>query len=199
MKFILRALPLALLMTTSLAYASSVNLGDAVYHITGEVYPDYTIKQITAYTRVYATDDNSKVLGQWKDCFDRSLNVPYQPLAKYNYRGFEVGADSAAYVKVSGNRTIEVDEAAILKQFKDLNVELQKQTKGKCKIKTQTHVELAFQPAGVDSTVRSFFFLSKEGQKVTVNFSNWKRDMSGLNEYNEFLPNQTEIELGFPY
>lgn len=193
MKLTLKALPLFALLSISTSMASTVNLG-AVFHLREETQStDYTVTILSAQTTARATDDNSKLLGQWKTCFKRHENTPPMPFQKYVYVPFSVFKDSSALV-TTGERTLEINDALIADIDEAYN-ELVQKTDGKCKIETATKIEYRIEMKSTKATIRSEVWISKKGNAMSMTYAKWVGGKQGFASTTETLPNKTPVEI----
>lgn len=195
MKLTLKALPLFALLTfsSSMAMASTVNLG-AVFHLREETQStDYTVTILSAQTTARTTDDNSKLLGQWKTCFKRHENTPPMPFQKYVYVPLNVFKDSTALV-TAGDRTLEINDALIADIDEAYN-ELVQKTDGKCKLATETKIEYRIEMKGTKATIRSEVWISKKGNTMSMTYAKWVGGKQGFVATTETLPNKTPVQI----
>ncbi|MNK93257.1 hypothetical protein D3C87_1134090 [compost metagenome] len=189
-------------LATAVAFAAptQINMGNVVNQLNGDSFSQYQMKINYANASAFTSDSNSKLFGAWKKCFTRTENVPYSPFAPYNYHSLRVNADaSQLFQPVDADKTIVVNEAAVVNLLENLEQQLNASTNGQCDIEATIQFEvLAYVPALNDS-VRSILFVSKQNGKAVVTFTKWTADMSEALEINEYLPNQTPVEIGFPY
>lgn len=193
MKLTLKALPLLCLLTISSSMAATVNLG-SVFHLREETNStDYTVTILSAQTTARTTEDNSKVLGQWKTCFTRYLNTPPMPLQKYVYIPFSVYKDSTALV-AAGERTLEINDA-LMADIDEVSNELNQKTDGKCKTNIQTRVEFKIEMKDTKLAIRSEVWISKKGKTLSVTYAKWVGGNQGFAEMTETLPNKMPVQI----
>ena len=182
------------------AAPTTIQLGNAVNYIDGKSYDQYQVTVNFAVARAYSADSNSKLFGAWKKCFTRTVNVPYEPFAPYNYTPFSTTTRVENLFKVNNdNRTIVRDEAAVVSELEMVEQLVTSQTKGECDIESSIHMEISTFIPAISSSIRTNLFISKQNGKVVVSFSQWAKDRSGAYEVNEYLPNPTPVEIGYPY
>lgn len=111
---------------------------------------------------------------------------------------FEVSSNNPAAFQAVG-KTLVFDESAVVAELERHEQELEKINQGQCKIETFVHIELSTYIPAIQSTIRTSLFITKENGKAILSFTRWTPDMSAVEEVREQLPNQTPVELGFPY
>lgn len=189
-------------LATSVAFAapSKINMGNVVNYVNGDSFDQYQMKIKYANASAFTSNSNSKLFGSWKKCFTRTENVPYQPLAPYNYHSLRVNADaSTLFQPVDADKTIVVNETAVVNLLENLEQQLGETTNGNCDIESSIHLEISAYVPALNESIRSLLFVSKQNGKAVVNFTKWTADMSEALEVNEYLPNPTPVEIGFPY
>lgn len=193
MKLTLKALPLLALLTISSSMAATINLG-AVLDLREETQStDYSVTILSVQTSARTTEDNSKVLGQWKACFTRYENNPPMPFQKYVYVPITASKNSNGLV-AAGERTLEINDALIADLDQVAN-ELNQKTDGKCKFDTETRIEYRVEMKGTKEVIRSDVWISKKGNVMSVTFAQWVGGKLGFASVTETLPNKTPIKI----
>lgn len=193
MKLTLKALPLLALLTISSSMAATVNLG-AILDLRSETQStDYSVTILSVQTSARTTDDNSKVLGQWKACYTRYLNSPPMPFQKYVYVPIASSKDSNGLV-TAGERTLEINETLIA-DLDQVSNELNQKTDGKCKFDTETRIEFRIEMKDTKQAIRSDVWISKKGNTMSVTYAKWVGGKQGFISTTETLPNKTPVQI----
>lgn len=191
---------LFLISQSGFATTNTIQLGSAIDRIQQNEYQDIAVESLRVTANAFTEESNPKLLGQWKKCFTRELNMPPMPLQKYIYTSISKQQNvEKLFVINNTNKTIEVEEDTLVSTMSALEKKLEIQTNGKCTLDVTTEVILKVFVKGLNETLTGRFFLNKVEGRLSIYFSEWKQDMSGVEEIKEFLPNKTPYNLSFPY
>ncbi|MFS4460962.1 hypothetical protein [Bdellovibrio sp. HCB2-146] len=189
---------MTLATVNAFAAPTTIQMGNAVDRLKQINYSNYQLSIEYVVASAFTSDSNSKIFGTWKKCFTRTANVPYDPFAPYIYESFSESKRIDSSIVPAGN-TFTLDEAAILDLLENLEQKLKQSTQGQCDIESSVRISFHAYIPERNGSARSFIYLTKKHGKLMVHFTQWGPDMSAAEEGREYLPNQTPIEIGFPY